>query len=449
MVWSGADLRLREIGIRDGRVAAVLPAASRVPAEDIVDVTGMWLLPGFVDAHFHSRAPGHPEREDFDSGTRAAIAGGVTTVLEMPFAVPSVHSAASFRSRREYASERSLADFALWAAGAIDDTHEFSALAEEGAVGFKIILHPPPPGREDEFEGAIVGTDRELYLALERIASTGRPAAVHCEEGDLIHLLTRRLQERNDFSARAHLRSRPAFIEAVAVAKVLELAHAVGVPVHLPHITAARAIDYIRLAKSREQVVTAETCPHYLLFDDAAYDAVGPYAKVNPPIRESTDRDALRAAVRDGTIDIVGSDHAPYTAEEKERGWRDIFDAPSGCPGIEMLGPSILDMVVRSDLQIARAIQVLSATPATTFGLAPRKGNMDLGADADIVVFDPKGRWKVELENLHTRSRRSARLYEGTELRGRIESVYLRGILAYHGGQAVVAPGTGEFVHPT
>ena len=190
-----------------------------------------------------------------------------------------------------------------------------------------------------------------------------------------------------------------------------------------------------------------ETCPHYLLFDEGAYQSVGPYAKINPPIRTAADREALIRGLADRTVDNVGSDHAPYTREEKERGWERIFDAPSGTPGIEVLGASVLDMALRDRISLARAVEALSSSPASTFGLTS-KGSLEVGQDADIVVFDPRGGWTVNIEQLNTRSKQSAKLWEGREFRGKIDAVLLRGNLAYQEGEVRIPQGGGRFIRP-
>lgn len=437
-----------EVGIRQGRIVGLYAPGTAPPAAETIDAAGQWLLPGFVDVHFHCRAPGHPEREDFASGTRAAAAGGVTTLCEMPIADPGVGTPAIFEARRALAEADAYVDFALWGGGGAASEADIRGMAAAGAIGFKIFLHGAPPGREREFAGLTATDTRSLYRALEWIAGTGLPCAVHCEDDDLIQVLTDRLRAAGRLDPRAHGESRPAFVEALAVSRVLTLGEALGVRLHFPHISSAWALELITAAKQRGVPATLETCPHYLFRDESAVDQLGPFAKINPPIRSARDRAALWEALLDGRVDIVASDHAPYTVAEKEAGWQDIFRAPSGSPGVETLAPLLLDRVLAGELSAARVLTVLAEAPARHFGLYPRKGALLPGSDADLVLFDPRASWTVAPDQLFTRSHGSARLFAGQTLRGRITRTWVRGVTVYHNGQIVGPRGHGRFVRP-
>ena len=445
---SGRGSDRLDLGVEQGQVVGVYASGQAPEARETVDAGGLLVLPGIIDPHFHCRAPGHPERETFDTGTQAAAAGGATTVLEMPIAWPGVHSGAILRERRELGEREAHVDFALWGGGGASNEQDILDMAAEGAIGFKIFLHAAPPGREIEFEGLTAVDNPSLFAALQRITPTGLPVAIHCEDNALIEAFTEALRAAGDTSPTAHEKSREDFVEAVAVGKVLLMAEATGTRVHFPHISTAKAVDLIAQAKTRQQPVSLETCPHYLLFDHGEVDRLGPYAKINPPLRPRSDVEALWAAVESGVMDVVGSDHAPYTVEEKERGWQDIFVAPSGSPSIETMGPALYDRALAGDLTMNRAVQLLSERPAELFGLASRKGFLRPGADADFVLFDPNGSWTVDPDALLTRSRASAKLWAGRHFRGRIRATYLRGAPAFRDGRVANEPGTGAFVRP-
>ncbi len=447
-VVSGRGSARVEVGIADGRIAGLYEPAGAPDARETIQADGLLILPGIVDAHFHCRAPGHPEREDFDTGTQAAAAGGATTVFEMPIAFPGVHTGAIVRARRELGERAAHVDFALWGGGGAEIDRDVQDMADEGVIGYKIFLHSAPAGREKEFEGLTAIDNPSLFRALSRIKPTGLPTAIHCEDDELIHAFTDELRARGDVGPAAHEKSRQSFVEAVAVSKVLLLAEAVGTRIHFPHISTARAVELVADAKRRGQPVSLETCPHYLLFDSGAVDKLGPFAKVNPPLRPKSDQEALWQGIRDRVVDIVASDHAPYTVEEKEVGWQEIFAAPSGAPSIETMGPALFDRALAGDLTMSRAVELLSEQPAELFRIAHRKGFVRPGADADLLLFDPHSSWTVEANKLFTRSNGSARLFEGRTLRGRIVASYVRGVAAYRDGRIANAPGTGQYLRP-
>jgi len=445
---SGHRSERLDVGISGGRIASLHEAGGAPDAGETIDADGLLILPGIIDAHFHCRAPGHPEREDFDTGTQAAAAGGATTVLEMPIAWPGVHSASILRERRELGEQQSHVDFALWGGGGAKSESDIRGMADEGAIGFKIFLHAAPSGREKEFEGLTAVDNVSLFRALGRVAATGLPAAIHSEDDELIQGFTAELRAAGDTSPAAHERSRPDFVEAVAVSKVLLMAEATGTRVHFPHISSAKAVELVAGGKKKGLPLTLETCPHYLLFDESAVAELGPFAKINPPLRPAGNSDALWAGIASGVVDIVGSDHAPYKVEEKELGWTDIFAAPAGSPSIETMGPALWDAAFRGLLTINRVVELLSERPAEIFKLAGRKGFIRPGADADFILLDPNDTWTVRAEEMFSRSKASARLFEGRRLQGRIRATYLRGAAAYESGQIRNQSGVGQFLRP-
>jgi allantoinase len=405
-----------DLGIADGTVGGHYRPGDAPDAARTLDASDLLVLPGIVDAHFHCRAPGHPEREDFSSGTQAAAAGGVTTVLEMPIAYPGVHSGEILRARRELGESQAHVDFGLYGGGGASEDG-IRSMAAEGAIAFKIFLHAAPAGREVEFEGLTAVDTRSLYLAFERIAETGLPCAVHSEDDDLIEERTRQLRERGEVGPAAHQESRPDFVEALAVSKVLLLAEALGVRLHLPHISTGRAVDLVKATRARGQPVSLETCPHYLLTNSDDVERVGVFAKINPPIRPESDRQALWQAVKDGVVDIVAT-----------------------------MGPALFDRALAGELSLERAVELLSERPAQLFDLYPRKGCLLPGADADVVLFDPASKWQVDRLKFFTKSRDAAQLFDGRVFRGRIVKAVVRGEVVYDDGRIVGQPGYGQFV---
>ena len=436
-----------DLGVAGGKIVGQYVPGEAPEAARTIDAVDLLVLPGIVDAHFHCRAPGHPEREDFASGTRAAAAGGATTLLEMPIADPGVHDGEVLRARRELGEAHAYVDFGLYGGGG--STEEgIRSMALAGAIAYKIFLHAAPHGREREFAGLTVTDTKSLYRAFSWIAPTGLPCAVHSEDDDLIEERTAELRARGEVGPGAHHESRPDFVEAIAVSKVLMLAEELGVRLHLPHISTARSVDLVKAARARGQGVSLETCPHYLLANSEDVERLGAYAKINPPIRPESDRVALWQAIQDGVVDIVASDHAPYTAEEKLRGQTAIFDAPSGSAGIETMGPGIFDRALAGEISLERAVHLLSERPARLFDLYPRKGSLRPGADADLVLFDPAASWTADRTKFFTKSREAARLFDGRTFRGHILRTILRGETVYEDGQIVGREGYGQFLQP-
>ena len=332
-----------DVGIADGRIAALLDRDAGVDARQTLDAEGQLLLPGAIDIHFHCRAPAWPQRGDFSTETRAAAAGGVTTIFEMPVSKPCCATAAIFRRRRALAEADAWVNFALYAAPGSLRREEVQAMADEGAIAYKIFMTSAPAGRDDEFEGLCLVDAPEQLAAMQLVAETGRVLVAHAENNALLEHYMGQLRAagRNDLGA--HNDSRPPHVEALAVASLLTLNETAGVRLHVAHVSCRAALDVIRRHQAEGADVTGETCPHYLFFTEDDFLRIGAWARVNPPIRKQADQDALWAALADGTLMAVTTDHSPFTVEEKERAETDIFAVPPGAPGVEELLPSMMD----------------------------------------------------------------------------------------------------------
>ncbi len=247
---------------------------------------------------------------------------------------------------------------------------------------------------------------------------------------------------------RAHAESRPDYVEAVSVGTLMRLAERFGVHVHIPHVSSRMTADVIRDAKRRGVHVTAETCPHYLEFDASALARLGPYAKCNPPLKEPTDSRALWDAVWDGTIDTVASDHSPFTVAEKERARDDIWAAPPGFPGVEVLVPYVIGAALTGRLSVARAAEVLYEAPARIFGLWPRKGSIRPGADADVVLYTPTEGGTFDHRRLHTKARGTALIWDGVKHTGSVRTVLVSGEVVVDQDKVVGRRGCGTHLTP-
>jgi allantoinase len=437
-----------DVGIAEGRIVAVTRPGALPAAAETIDASGMLVLPGVVDVHFHSRTPAYPERGDFHTETRAAAAGGVTTVFEMPISKPGCATPEIFRNRRRLIEEQAIIDVALYGAPGTLDRDDVLGMVAEGAIGFKIFMHRPPLGREDEFIGICLPDDDRLYQTMALVKETGRRLVVHCESDSMIEARIARLQGEGRTDLQAHMESRPPVVEAVAVARLLTMAEDLGTAVHVAHLSSSHALQVIRRFQRDGVDVSAETCPHYLFFDESDYLRLGAYAKYNPPIRGAGDQRALWQGLADGSITIVTSDHGPFLVAEKERGRQSTWLAPSGGPGVQTLLPMMMTAALQGRLSLEQVVRLISAEPARLFGLAARKGTIAPGADADICIYDPKPTTVMSREQMWSQARDVDRLYEGISLQGQVVATLSGGRVVFREGKILAPAGSGRFIAP-
>lgn len=437
-----------DVGIANGQIVSLAAPGSLPEAAQTIDAAGLFVLPGTIDSHYHCRAPSHPEREDFASGTRAAAAGGVTTLLEMPICIPPTTDGATLADRRAHAERDAYIDVGFYASSATLDRDRIQSAVAEGAVGLKAFLQEIPPGREDEFDGLCIHRNDDILRALELVAETGLPAVFHAEDFPTYSLLEQRLRAAGRKDAAAHAEWRPDYVEALAISTLLLLADAAGAHLQIPHVSSALAVTVIRDGKRRGVNVTAETCPQYLALTEDALREHGPYAKCNPPLKTKQDNEALWEGVRDGTIDTIATDHSPFTPADKEPGWEDIWQATPGFPSVDILTPFVIGAALSGTISLERAVEVITAAPADIFGLAPRKGRLLPGADADLTLYDPSTSGAVDTTTWQTRASAAARVWHGYPLIGRVASTIVRGTVVFDGEQIVGSPGYGQIVRP-
>ena len=432
--------------VAEGRIAGIVAPGTPVEAREVLDVEGKHVLPGVIDVHFHVRAPAYPERGTVESETRAAAAGGVTTLFEMPISKPCCATPEIFRDRRDHFASRAHVHFGLYGAPGRLKPKEVDGMAREGAIAFKIFMTGAPAGRDDEFVGLSLPTSGEQYEALRLVGATGRLLVAHAEDDDLLQHFTRQLRGTGRVDPATHGESRPPVVEAAAIARLLELNRDVGAAVHIAHVTSRRALEVIRMYRSGGMNLSAETCPQYLQFDASMLEEHGAYAKINPPLRAPHDRDALWQGIRDGTLTSVTTDHSPFTRAEKERG--DIWSAPPGAPGVEHLLVGMLDAAAHGRVTLQEVVRLLSTNGAERFGIASRKGSIGPGMDADLVIVDTGAVTKTRRQDLFTASRDTDRFYANREYRGSVEATILMGKVIYRGGEVLNRPGDGQFVTP-
>lgn len=440
-----------EIVVIDGKIVAITAISGNSDnfiADNVIDADGFTVLPGLIDSHVHFREPGHTEREDYFSGSCAAAAGGFTAYRVMPNVIPPPYDPEHLNDCVVLAEQKSLVDFMILAAAGYDNIQHFPGLLNAGAIGFKTFLQPPPAGKEQEFIGLTAADDGELYLMLQAGAASNGRFYFHAENHLLIKALERYLHATGQEDYSFHYNSHAAVAEVESVATVLSFAKATGCKVGFVHITLPESCRLIKQAREQGVDVVTETCFHYLLFNDSFIDRFGSYAKCNPPLRNKADSDGLWPYLLDGTIDMIGSDHAPFTVAEKELGQgQGIWQAPSGIPAMEVMLPLMLDQVDKGRLGLADIARLFSENTAKAHGLYPRKGCIDLGSDGDFTIVDTSSRRTLSREKMYTKARDINLMYEGLEITGIPVYTIVRGrVVMDHGHVDTNARGWGRYL---
>ncbi|MGP1395997.1 MAG: dihydroorotase [Inquilinaceae bacterium] len=439
-------LRPGSLALRNGQIAAILPPGERAEAAEVIDATGLHVLPGLIDIHCHIRAPAYPQRGTVESETAAAVAGGITTVFEMPITNPCCNSPEQVALRRDHFAARSHIDFGLYAAPLTLTEEAVDALAATGIVAFKIFTTPAPADRDAEFAGLAWPNEVDQFQALRLIARTGLPVVVHAESAQILARAEVAALMLDPADARTHGAARPAMAEALAVAKLLTMNIAAQAKLHIAHVTSAATLDVLRRFHGSSDF-SAETCPHYLRYTEKDVARVGVAAKINPPIRQTSDREALWQGIADGTIAHVTTDHAGFSPEEKAAHEGNFLSAPPGHPGTEILLPAMLDAVAEGKVTVSQASTLLSGNGAARFGL-PDKGRLVEGRVADIIMVDLAGETRVTETGLRTAAAANARLSHGERFRGRLCGTFLAGRPIWRDGALKGRTGDGRFVTP-
>jgi len=437
-------VRPAAIHVDGGRIVRVDDQAS---AERTFDYGDLVISPGIVDTHVHVNEPGRTEWEGFDTATRAAAAGGVTTIVDMPLnSVPATTDVAALEAKRSAARGRVHVDVAFWGGVVPGNAAELDALVDAGVRGFKCFL---APSGVEEFPHV---SERDLREALPILARRGVPLLVHAEDPDHLNLPTHPAYP-------AYLASRPPRAERVAVEMMIRLAREYGAHIHIVHVACAEAVDAVARAKADGVPITAETCPHYLTFTAADVGEGATEFKCAPPIREAPHRDALWAGLASGALDLVATDHSPSPPAMKCGG--DFMTAWGGIASLELSLAAVWTALSRAgapfqgardgypervplrERSLRRLANWMSAAAATLARLDDRKGRIAAGCDADLVIWDPDVEWTVDGSRLQQRHPLTP--YAGRTLRGAVRETYVRGQRVWNHG-ALELPGAGTLL---
>jgi len=426
-----------------------------VVGEDVaaVDATGLYVLPGGVDTHVHMENVIGPTItcDTFASGTKAAAFGGTTTVVDFALQTQADSPLGAIARAQKSAERQVHIDYSLHCIVTRVDEQVLAdvrhAMRHEGVTSFKMFMAYP---------GVMMADDAAIFRMLRQVGASGGMVALHAENGTVIDLLIKEAQDAGHTSPRYHAMTRPAILEGEATHRGIRLAELAEAPIYFVHVSSNQALKHIVTARDEGIPVFAETCPHYLLFDDSVYSSddfeIAKYV-MTPPLRTPDDQKHLWRALRYDDLQVIATDHCPFCMREGHRGFKlqksmgknDFSKIPNGAPGIETRLVSLFDIgVMQGKLSLNRFVQLTSTTPAKLFGLFPKKGTIAVGSDADLVLFNPAAKQTIHAEHLHGNC--DYTLLEGRELRGKVEKVFLRGQLIVDGHQWHGREGMGRFV---
>lgn len=438
-VVTAEGIRPATILVEGERIQAIVPHDQLLPeGYEIHDFGEAAILPGLVDSHVHINDPGREEWEGFETATRAAAAGGCTMLVDMPLnCVPATTTVAALEAKRRAAQGRCQVDWAAWGGVVHDNQNDIAALAVAGVAGFKCFLVDPG------IDSFTMVTERQLRTALPYVARTGLPLLVHAELPGPINRATNALAGADWNCYSTYLQSRPDEAELAAIRMMLSLCREYGFRLHIVHLSTSEALEELQAARSDGLQVSVETCPHYLHLaaEDIANGAT--LRKCAPPIRSRENCEKLWQGLRDGTIDLVVTDHSPCPPAMKRLGEGNFRTAWGGIASLSVALPLIWTEARKRGFTLVDLARWMAAAPARLAGCDSRKGQIAAGCDADFVVFDSDSEFVVTEDKLHYRHPVSP--YTGETLRGVVQATYLRGKLVYHKGKFPGPPSGREY----
>ena len=446
MVTTATQSRLAAVRSSDGRILEIGDLAPR-PGEEVVDCSGCLVLPGGIDTHTHLdlEAGETVTADDFATGTRSALAGGTTTVLDYATQFHGESLMEGLSRWHEKARGRAVTDYGFHLAMTQwrpEFAEQMAQVVEAEVTSFKMYM---------AYRGSMMVEDDEIYAALSASSRLGATIGFHCENGLVIDALVREELARGHTGAFYHQRTRPPALEREAAGRLSTIAELLDAQHYIVHLSAGETLQEVRRARQRGSKVVAETCPQYLLLDDSLYGTcesddleVRAYV-MSPPLRATENLDALWAGLADGDIQFVGTDHCSFNLHGQKDQAPDFARIPNGAPGAELrLALLYTYGVAGKRISTERFVAVTAENAARYFGLYPRKGTLLPGSDADIVVYDPRPRWTVSHDELHDNVDHTP--YEGRQIQGRVRDVFLRGHHVVRDGVLAGDLAPGEFV---
>jgi len=445
-VWTPGGMLRAEIAIDHGKIAAICSEAAVPAAAKVIDAQGHVVIPGLVDTHTHHREPGFTHKEDLTTATQAAAAGGVTLTVGMPNVNPPTNTLDRFKDVIEISKKKAIVDFNHNPSGTVPE--EIPRLADAGCLAFKIFMVKDTGRDYPHMPGIGLHNHGELFRCFEAVAKTGLPLMVHPHDQDLMDVIEQRYWLREDRSPQAYAKAYREFdgiIWDTAIATILRFQKATGVKLHILHMSTPGGLEMVRRAKEEGRSVSCEVNPWALFLGSwENVERIGPYCLGFWVPEEHVE--ALWKGIHDGTVDLVGTDHAPHTREEKEIGWKDMWQSPGGEPQIQDYLRLFLTEVNRGRLTLDQVVRLTSYNPARRFGVYPRKGVIQVGSDADLVIVDMTKEETIQNKTTYTKVGWTP--YDGQKVKGAPIATIVRGKVVMENGNVIGKPGDGEFVPP-
>ena len=418
------------LAIENGKIFKIGKETQMPKADEKINLRHLLVLPGLIDVHVHLRDEGKAYKEDFYTGTAAAAAGGVTTVLDMPNNDPVTMSAETLKNRMQIAEKKVLVNVGFYSEFPTD-LREVTTVAAQGAVGFKLFM-------ACQVGGLNIDDDKALQEAFQKVGESSVPVAVHAEDKALLMANEERLKRANRHDAAAFLEAHSEGVELKAVERLLKISTQTGARLHFCHMTTGEGLNAVIEAKKSGRNVTCEVTPQHLLLSDADCERYGLMLIMMPPLRGKSHIEALWKGVADGWVDILGSDHAPHALSEKSAG--SVWDVKVGVPGLETTLPLMLTMVRKNRISLAHVVQLLSEKPAEIFNLRDR-GGLEQGKKADLTVVDFNRKFKVDASKFHSKAKYSP--FDDWEVQGRPVKTFVNGLLIMDEQEIVAKAGNG------
>lgn len=397
------------VAIDEGIIVAVGAESALPDAEKSLDAGGSYIFPGLLDPHVHFRDPGMTYKEDFTTGSTAAVYGGITSVLDMPNVKPITDRPEQILLREELIHQKSYVDVMLVGVVVQENVEQIIPMAQAGAIGFKVFL------------GSTIGNipapdDGVLLDALGCVAETGLRIGFHAENDQILKHRIRQLQAMGRTDPIAHVESRPAICEAESIQRMALFAKYTGAKIHIYHLSSKDGMEMIGDYKKNGLDITTETGPHYMFLSEEDMEEMGPVLRMNPPVRSKEHGLALWEGINDGRVDFIADDHSPHTEEEKMN--PDIWKAISGFVGVEtLMQVTYSEAVVKRGMSVNHFVKICSENGARAWDCFPQKGSLEPGTDGDLTIFDPNRRWKIDRHQLHSKNRVTPwHLWEGQGL---------------------------------
>jgi dihydroorotase (multifunctional complex type) len=421
------------IAIENGKIFKIGKETHMPNTDEKTNLRNLLVLPGLIDVHVHLRDEGKAYKEDFYTGTAAAAAGGMTTVLDMPNNAPVTMSAETLKNRMRLAEQSVLVNVGFYSEFP-KDLREVTGIVAQGAVGFKLFM-------ASQVGGLNVDDDKALQEAFTKVAETTVPVAVHAEDKALLTANEEKLKRAKRHDAKAFLKAHTKRVELKAVERLLKISAQTGVRLHFCHMTTEQGLNAVVEAKKSGRNVTCEVTPQHLLLSSIDFERNGLMLTMMPPLRGESHIEALWKGIIDGWVDVIGSDHAPHALSEKSAG--SVWDIKVGVPGLETTLPLMLTMVKKKRITLARVVQLLSEKPAEIFHLKDRS-RLEQGRKADLTVVDFNRKFRIGASKFHSKAKYSP--FDGWEVQGKPVKTFVNGLLVMDEQEIVAKAGSGSII---